>query len=146
MRDGCLLQLSTAAALYNDPADPFVARFTGASNTIPGRLRDQADGIGAIEATTGQLLHARLQQPATPGDAIDVLIRPENVVLGVASGGVEGRVIEAHYQGVQTVYALDVLGTRIEAVEVGTSPRYAEGQAVPVRLPPEQCMAYPNRT
>ena len=40
------------------------------------------------------------------------------------------------------MYALDVLGTRIEAVEMGTAPRYAEGDTVPVRLPPEQCMAY----
>ena len=143
MRDGRLLQLSTATDLYNDPADAFVARFTGASNTIAGRLRDQSGGLGAIEATTGQVLHAKLQQPIAAGNPVSVMIRPENVILGAGPGSVEGRVLEAHYQGVQTVYALDVLGTRIEAVEMGTAPRYSEGEAVPVRLPPMQCMAYP---
>ena len=143
MREGRLLQLSTATDLYNAPADPFVAGFTGASNRIEGRLRDQAEGIGAIEAGSGQVLHARMfGLPVVPGAAVSVMIRPENVVLGGIDPGVPGRVLVAHYQGVQTVYALDVLGTRIEAVEMGTAPRYAEGDTVPVRLPPEQCMGY----
>jgi hypothetical protein len=43
---------------------------------------------------------------------------------------------------VQTVYVIDVLGTHLEAVEIGTSPRYGEGEAVPVHLPLERCMAF----
>ena len=147
MRDGHLLQLSTATDLYNDPADPFVAAFTGASNRIEGRLREQAGGIGAVEAATGQVIRAKMQAAVAPGGAVSIMIRPENVVLGnvVPGGGadsVDGRVLAAHYQGVQTVYALDVLGTRIEAVETGTAPRYAEGDLVPVTLPVGQCMGY----
>ena len=142
MRDGKLLQLSTATDLYNAPADPFVASFTGASNRIEGRLTAQTAGVGEIEAGTGQVLHARLLNAIPPGAAVSVMIRPENVVLGPGPGTIAGRVLTAHYQGVQTVYALDVLGTRIEAVEMGTAPRYAEGDAVPVRLPVDQCMGY----
>ena len=144
MRDGKLLQLSTATALYNDPADPFVASFTGASNRIEGHLRSQQANIGAIEAATGQVLHAKLQAPVTQGALVSIMIRPENVLLGSTEPSIDGRVLTAHYQGVQTVYTLDVLGTRIEAVEMGTAPRYAEGDTVPVRLPPEQSMAYPS--
>jgi iron(III) transport system ATP-binding protein len=147
MRDGKLLQLSSATDLYNAPADPFVASFTGASNTIPGKLRTQADGMATVEAGNGQMIHAKLFGAGQPGAAISVMIRPENVMLGDAFNpgalpSVPGLVLTAHYQGVQTVYALDVLGTRIEAVETGTSPRYAEGDRVPVCLPPTQCMAY----
>ena len=142
MRDGKLLQLSSATDLYNDPADSFVASFTGASNVVPGRLREQQGGMGAIEATTGQVLQAKLYGALAPGAPVRVMIRPENVVLGGGDASIQGRVLEAHYQGVQTIYALDVLGTRIEAVETGTAPRYAEGDQVPVQLPPAQCMAY----
>ena len=146
MRDGRLLQLSTATDLYNDPADPFVAAFTGASNRLEGRLRDQAGGIGAVEIDAkggaGQVVHARMQAAVVPGGAVSIMIRPENIVLGAGADAVDGRVLTAHYQGVQTVYALDVLGTRIEAVEAGTAPRYAEGDVVAVRLPPSQCMGY----
>ena len=143
MREGRLLQLSTATDLYNAPADPFVASFTGASNRIEGRLRHQAGGMATIEAATGQMLHAKLFGLAVaPGAPVSIMVRPENVVLGGAEPSIPGRVLLAHYQGVQTVYALDVLGTRIEAVETGTAPRFTEGDTVPVRLPPEQCMAY----
>ncbi len=149
MRDGKLLQLSSATDLYNAPSDPFVAEFTGASNRIKGLLRGQSAGLATIEAATGQMIRARLFGPkgtGGPGAAISVMIRPENVVLGGPEiedqPGVPGRVLTAHYQGVQTAYTLDVLGTRIEAVEMGTAPRHAEGDQVPVRLPPSQCMAY----
>ncbi len=143
MRDGKLLQLSPATELYNAPADPFVASFTGASNRIEGKLRDKVFGVATIEARTGQLIRATLHGPAAVGGAVSIMIRPENVVLGGFGDGVlAGRVLEANYQGVQTVYALDVLGTRIEAVETGTSPRFAQGHEVGVRLPLEQCMAY----
>jgi iron(III) transport system ATP-binding protein len=149
MRDGRLLQLCTATELYNAPADPFVATFTGASNRIAGRLVSQAGGFATIEAQTGQVMQATLFGLAVPGAAVSVMIRPENVVLGggtrdgAARGAeVSGHVLKAHYQGVQTVYALDVLGTRIEAVEMGTAPRYGQGDAVAVCLPPQQCLAY----
>ena len=48
----------------------------------------------------------------------------------------------AHYHGVQTVYELSALGTRLDAVELGTTPRYAVGEVVEVTLPPHLCMVY----
>ena len=86
MRDGKLLQLSTATDLYNDPADPFVASFTGASNRIEGRLQSQSQGIAAIEAATGQVIHAKLQNQVAPGAAVSIMVRPENVLLGLDPG------------------------------------------------------------
>ena len=47
------------------------------------------------------------------------------------------------YQGTQTVYELDVLGGRIDALELGTSVRYPVGSDVKVVLPPDLCWAYP---
>ena len=147
MRDGRLLQLSTATDLYNAPADPFVAAFTGASNRIEGRLLSLTGGVGAVEAGTGQVIRATMMGGVALGGvalggAVSVMIRPENVVLGAGEDAVEGRVLTAHYQGVQTAYALDVLGTRIEAVEMGTAPRYAVGDLVGVGLPVGQCLGY----
>jgi iron(III) transport system ATP-binding protein len=53
------------------------------------------------------------------------------------------RVAAQRYQGVQTVYELDLLGGRIEALELGTSAQYPVGSDVQVSLPPELCWAYP---
>jgi iron(III) transport system ATP-binding protein len=148
MRDGRLLQLSTATELYNAPADAFVASFTGASNRIAGQLTHQAAGFATVQATTGLTLRTRLFGTAPTGSPVTVMIRPENVLLGTPEHAVldateaRGTVLQAHYQGVQTVYTLDMLGTRIEAVEMGTSPRYAEGDAVQVQFPAAQCLTY----
>src|SRR5947209_7004164 len=49
MRDGTLLQLSTARELYNDPADAFVAAFSGSTNLIDGRVLDVDGEFGAGE-------------------------------------------------------------------------------------------------
>ena len=143
MRDGRLLQLSTATELYNNPADAFVAGFTGSSNLIAGRLASQAEGFGTIEVGSAGTLRAKLQGGIAPGGPVTVMIRPENVELASGGDGLPGTVAVAHYQGVQTVYELSVLGTRIDAVEIGSNPRYAAGDAVRVTLPPALCMAYP---
>ena len=52
------------------------------------------------------------------------------------------RVASQHYQGTQTVYELAVLGTTIEALEVGSAARWDVGAEVTVGLPPELCWSY----
>jgi len=141
MRDGKLLQLCTATELYNDPADAFVAAFTGSTNQIGGRLRSIEAGYAAVEAGSGEVIRAKMHGSVAPGDAVSVMIRPENVQLG-AEGGTRGTVARANFMGIQTVYEVAVLGSRIEAVEMGTQPRYTAGDVVPVTLPPSHCMAY----
>lgn len=149
MRNGRLLQLSSATEIYNNPATLFVANFTGSSNSVPGRLRGAEAGFGMVEATSGETLHAKLQDGLAAGAAVSVLIRPENVRLGAPPGSpnqVPGTVVAAHYHGVQTVYELAALGGRLDAVEIGSTPRYAVGDAVAVTLPPPLCMVYAQET
>ena len=69
------------------------------------------------------------------------MIRPENVQLGAAEG-TPGTVVRANFMGIQTIYQVAVLGTQIEAVEMGTNPRYTAGDTVVVTLPSAHCMAY----
>ncbi|GAC1346173.1 MAG: ABC transporter ATP-binding protein [Acetobacteraceae bacterium] len=141
MRDGRLLQLCTATELYNDPADAFVAAFTGSTNQIAGWLRSSDAGIGEVEAGSGQLIYAKLSAGLVAGSTVQVMIRPENVELG-SNGGATGTVTRANFMGVHTSYDISVLGAQIQAVEMGTRPRYAAGDTVAVALPPAHCMAY----
>ena len=144
MRDGRLLQLDTATEVYNSPADLFVAGFTGSSNLIPGRLLARDGGFGTIEAGSGRTLRAKLPAGVAVGAAVQIAIRPENITLGGPDGAnqVSGRVLAVHYQGVQTVYELSALNAGIEAVELGTTPRFAVGDTVAITLPPALCLAY----
>jgi iron(III) transport system ATP-binding protein len=80
------------------------------------------------------------------GEAVKIAVRPENVRLG--SNGAEpnaltGKVAGTRYQGTQTVYEIDVLGARIDALELGTRVRFPVGSDVTVVLPPPLCWAYP---
>jgi iron(III) transport system ATP-binding protein len=154
MRDGKLLQLASADAIYNRPVDLFVAHFTGASNLLAGRVLERQGDFGTIEmgagATgSGHRLTAWLPQSIDTGAPVTIAVRPENVRCG-ADGSAIGdtnrftaRVVSLRYEGVQTVYELDALGHRIAAVEIGTGSRHPVGSTLDVSLPPSLCWAYP---
>jgi iron(III) transport system ATP-binding protein len=149
MRDGKLLQMAAPDELYNRPADLFVARFTGASNLLAGRLVERNGEFGTVDAG-GHRLAALLPAGINPGEAVKIAVRPENVRLGERSAGepnnhFTARVSGRRYQGTQTVYELAVLGGRLEALELGTSARYAVGSDVDIVLPSALCWAYPAR-
>jgi len=148
MREGKLLQMAPAATLYNRPADLFVASFTGASNLLNGRVVQREQEFGVIEAPSGQKLSAWLPAGVKAGESVKIAVRPENVRLGVngaAENNFTARVTETRYQGTQTVYELELLGGRIDALELGTLVRYPVGSDVSVVLPPDLCWAYPAR-
>ena len=141
MRDGKLLQLSEATTLYNDPADAFVAAFTGSTNQIAGRAVTIDGDLVRVETGSGETILATLHGRLSPGRDVQVMIRPENVQLG-ADDGAAGTIVRASFMGIQTLYEVAAFGARIEAVETGTQPRYALNDAVRVRLPAPHCMAY----
>ena len=146
MRDGKLLQLDTPSEIYNRPADLFVAGFTGASNLIPGRVVAADGEFGTIAVGMEQRLTARLGAGVRAGDAVSVALRPDNVLMAPQGEGpnrFSGRVETRHYQGTQTVYQVSLLGSTIEALEVGSAARHDVGDAVTVGLPPDLCWAYP---
>jgi iron(III) transport system ATP-binding protein len=149
MRDGKLLQMASADELYNRPANLFVANFTGSSNLLEGRVLQRNGEFGQVEAGSGEQLSAWLPASVQSGEPVKIAVRPENVRLG-ANGTSEpntftGRVAATRYQGTQTVYELNVLGGRIDALELGTQVRYPVGSDVAVVLPPALCWAYPAR-
>ena len=47
------------------------------------------------------------------------------------------------FQGNQTIYEIDALGARLEAIELGTLPRHAVGAEVALLLPPGLCWGFP---
>jgi iron(III) transport system ATP-binding protein len=145
MRDGLLLQLAAPDALYNRPADLFVAGFTGASNVIAGRLVSRAGDQGAVSVGSGESLIVRLAGDTAPGMAVNVALRPDNVLLDPVIAGPNqfpARVVSRHYQGTQTVYEVSLFGQTIEALEVGSSIRHAVDATVTVALPADVCWGY----
>ena len=82
--------------------------------------------------------------PLAPGDAVRIALRPENIGLGRRDGAntFEARVVDRRYQGTQTAYDIDLLGRRLEVLELGTAARHQVGVETSVSLPREGCWAY----
>ena len=144
MREGKLLQMASPDEIYNRPADSFVANFTGASNSLLGRVLGRNGERATIDLGAAGKLEAWTPQALAPGDAARVALRAENVRLGErgAVNGFSCRVMERRYQGVQTVYDVELGGQRLEALELGTAARHMQEGEIALTLPPETCWAY----
>jgi iron(III) transport system ATP-binding protein len=145
MRDGKLRQMGPPTEIYNHPADLFVANFTGASNLLAGRVLERGGEFGTIEAGEGHRLQVRLPPGIAAGEAVKIVVRPENVRCGVRDGPTNqftARVVARRYEGAQTVYELAVLGGKLEAVEFGTDARHPVDSDLDIVLPPAACWAY----
>ena len=144
MRNGKLLQMAPPGEIYNRPADSFVANFTGASNALLGKVLARSGERATIDLGAAGRIEAWTPQPLRAGDKARVALRAENVRLGERGPAnvFSGRVLERRYQGMQTVYDVEMGGQRIEALEVGTAARHEQNGEVAITLPPETCWAY----
>lgn len=150
MRDGKLLQMSAAVDLYNNPADLFVANFTGVTNTLRGRMlgRDGAYGQVQIDGNDARIL-AKVPGALKDGETVLVGLRPENITLSeAAAAGREpqqfaGKIVRRRFHGGQSVYTVALLGAELDVVELGTSPRFAPDADVLVGILPDLCWAFP---
>jgi iron(III) transport system ATP-binding protein len=89
-----------------------------------------------VETNGGSRLTACLPANVSAGEAVKIALRPENIRLG-ANGAAEpntftAQVAGTRYQGTQTVYELDMLGGRLDALELGTIVRYPVGSEIKV--------------
>jgi iron(III) transport system ATP-binding protein len=145
MDNGKLMQMSAPVELYNKPENLFVANFTGVSNLIKGEI----SALGAVKLVTGEVL--RITQPprGKTGDAVLVAIRPENILLRANGDAADAnsfpaRVIEGHFHGTQTTYAIETLGHRLEAIELGTVPRFNAEDSIRIVIPPDHSWVFPQ--
>jgi iron(III) transport system ATP-binding protein len=147
MEGGRLVQEGPPRAVYQAPADTFVAGFVGSMNFLPARMAE-----GGRVMLGGTTLSATGAAAATPGSPVTVAVRPEDIHLatGETNGNaLHGRVLSVEFRG--PVYrlhvALDPAGeTQVEVdvrrgmVEAGD---LAEDARVALHIPPEGLMVFP---
>jgi iron(III) transport system ATP-binding protein len=144
MRDGKLLQMDTPDAIYNRPADLFVANFTGATNELAGTLVSRNGDFGLVDFGEGRRGEVALLHSLGPDEKVRIALRPENITIGQHNGAniFPARVLDRRYQGTQTAYGIELFGRRLEVVELGTAARHQVGVETQVSLPKESCWAY----
>jgi len=100
MNKGRIEDVRAPERMYLNPRTRFVASFMGNSNLVAGRvIKCDSDGV-EVETAMGRLV---VQGNATPGQDIHLAIRPEQIELGEAHGGMlslgVGRILERTFQG-----------------------------------------------
>ena len=144
---GKAIQLGGPVDIYRHPASRFVADFIGTTNFLPGTAASVGDGgAGRAETEFGPIA-CRFAKGVSAGDAVLVLVRPEDTVLSSAANGsadgFPGKVENRVYLGEVIDYLIRVGG---EELRVRTRPEddFAIGDPVRVILPEERCFGLPE--
>jgi spermidine/putrescine ABC transporter ATP-binding subunit len=121
---GKVQQVGPPKALYERPANRFVADFIGINNLVDGTVRSVEGPQGSLRAETalGELA-AIHEAPLRVGDRCVICVRPENVALDGAAGGERnrftGRIAFAHYLGNTLRYDVDLGGGVVFRFDIG---------------------------
>lgn len=136
MSAGRIRQLGPPQAVYDRPADLFVADFVGKMN------RFQVTGAGGVLRLADG---SALAGPATDGAAIAAL-RPESIRLSRQGEGLRGTVTHRIFLGASAEYAVQVpgLGAVLVTTDRSGPDLIAPGEAVTLTYDPADVLVFPQ--
>jgi len=160
MSGGRVMQVGEPHAVYDHPANAFVATFLGASNLLDGALLGADGAYQRVRLRHGgDMLAATPGSGAAPrpGERVQVGVRPEKIVLHAAGAepppgwnGVDGRVELVTYIGVSHQYNITVQGEAtftVVAQNLGAGAVPQRGDAVRLCWQPQHTfMVEPSST
>jgi len=116
MSKGKVLQIDSAAALYEHPNCREVAEFIGTMNVFEGRLLGVQDGVARVDAGPAGELLAPVNGAAdlAPGAAVSVAVRPEKLEIAASrpatGNAITGRRLAEAYLGDRSHYYVGAEG------------------------------------
>ncbi|MFM7063219.1 MAG: ABC transporter ATP-binding protein [Actinomycetes bacterium] len=142
LHDGRVAQAGPPDAVYRRPADRWVAKFVGRANFLPGTA---AGGRATTALGTVDLLDTDLpdSRQALPEGAVEVLVRPEHLLLSPAGPDGNGTVELVEFLGHATSYVVQLEHGPVR-VRDAALPRVDRGARVDVSLAPVATVAFPN--
>ena len=133
---GLLQQWDTPFNLYHEPQTPFVASFIGQGYFIRGQLHSPDE----VQTELG-LIRGNRAYPWPIGSAVDVLLRPDDIVPDPA-GSHSAVVVGKTFLGAATLYRLQLpTGSQLEAL----FPSHADhqpGDSVGIRVAADHLVAF----
>ncbi|MCC7273318.1 MAG: ABC transporter ATP-binding protein [Alphaproteobacteria bacterium] len=145
MRNGRIAQLDVPRAIYEHPADPFVADFIGSSNFIKGTAEGVTGDALSIRLDSGHNIQLGLRPGITAGQRVTVAIRPERIAIlapGEAAPGegslLDAAIAERSYLGSRWMYHL-AIGPTVLRVE--TAQELPLG-GVRIHVPPGAALVF----
>ena len=136
MHQGRVQQNDSAYNLYHRPLNRFVAEFIGEGTLLPGVVADE----DSIATDLGEI-KGNLPESCKHQDNVDVLIRPENVIL---ADDKENKVVitERYFRGSSYLYTLKTNGGVELLCLLPGSEALQIDQSISVRLQIEKPVVY----
>jgi spermidine/putrescine ABC transporter ATP-binding subunit len=115
MSQGRVLQVGSAAELYEKPVNTEVADFIGTINLFPGRVSEVGEIVMIDAGAAGQLGVPRGRNSPSIGDPVVLAVRPEKMQLANGArppscNAVEARLAAQSYVGDRSYFYLEVPG------------------------------------
>jgi iron(III) transport system ATP-binding protein len=104
MNEGSIMQWDMPYNLYHEPANRFVADFIGQGRLIDGVLATHE----SVQTSLG-LLAGNRSYEWPPETRVDVLLRPDDILLDVDEG-MNCLITDRHFKGAQIMYTLRTPG------------------------------------
>ncbi|WP_431857115.1 ABC transporter ATP-binding protein [Azospirillum sp.] len=133
MSKGRVAQVGTPREIYHRPADAFVAEFIGTMNRLPAEARGGTLTIGR------GLLPWR-----GPEGRIEVLVRPEDVIVGAGDGHLDARVAAAVFLGDRTRVLAETADGLTLTVDAPGRSDLTRGAAVSLSFDPARLLTLPE--
>jgi iron(III) transport system ATP-binding protein len=134
---GRLQQWDTPFNLYHEPLTPFVASFIGQGYFIRGQLLSP----DTVQTELG-VIHGNRAYLWPSGSAVDVLLRPDDIVYD-ASSPLQARIVAKTFLGAATLYRLQLAsGSLLESIlpsHVDLEP----GQNMGIRIAADHLVVFP---
>ncbi len=136
MSEGAIMQWDTPYNLYHEPQNRFVADFIGEGVFLAGQLLDPTTVDTELGIVRGQRVY-----DWGAGTALDVLIRPDDIVPDPAST-VIARVERKAFKGAEILYTLR-LNSGTEVLSLFPShANHRVGEGVSIRLQADHLVAF----
>ncbi len=148
MKDGRKQQEGSPEAVYNEPANHFVADFLGHSNFIQGRVVDVGYRNVKVKIETGDVLFAENKGGFSQGDSVEMIVRAQRFdafpkeefepVEGM--NHFEGHIKDRSYMGGEVSYFIELAADReIHVISMMRTRIYNIGEKVSVQVSPHHC-------
>ena len=150
MNGGRIEQVGSPTEIYQYPASHFVADFIGSANFVPARVKSVSSkgtrleskagpglviGTAVVEMFGQEFTTKCIQGELNPGDAVEVVIRPEAIELA-DNGDVKAEVTNSTYMGQMQDYVVKVGEQELVTQTYNPSSKkvYNPGDAVYLRI------------
>jgi len=146
MERGKVLARGSPREIYGTPGSRFVADFVGMTNIVRGRAVAAArpDGTGEVEVPFGRV-RCRFEGAFGPGDPVELLIRPENIVVSCGQPVPTENVWQAAVEGVTFLGECQDSTVKVQEerlrIRVHPGMELRTGQQIYLEFVPERCSA-----